>query len=92
MVFRTQNFAVAADKLVSRRAALFFLGVTITMSSVIFAHSDDNVASSNVASSIRAGDLDLVITLIRSLPLFPIRYARQQFDVMRVDDPIVSSG
>jgi hypothetical protein len=79
---------------VTRPAALFFLGssVTIPMPSVIFAHRDDCVPMSNVAASIRARDLDLVHTSIGSIPLFSIGYFRAQFDVMRIDDPIVPGG
>src|SRR5438876_492183 len=62
------------------------------MSSVIFAHSDDSVASSNIASSIRAGDLNLVYTSIGSIPLVSFGYFRAQLDVMRVYDAVVPCG
>jgi hypothetical protein len=72
-------------------SSFFRFRVTIMMSSVIFAHSDDCVPMSHVASSIHARDLDLVHMSIRSFPLSAIGHARPQFDVMRVDDPIVPS-
>ena len=59
---------------------------------VVIAYRDDCVPVNHVASSIRARDLNLVHTLIRSFPLSAIGFARPQFDMMRVDDPIVPGG
>ena len=69
-----------------------FSVIFVMMFLVIFAHSDDGMPMSHVASSICARDLNVVHPLIGVFPLFPIGYLRSQFEVMRVDDPIVLLG